>query len=139
MAYSKQTWDTTSYVNPTRMNHIEQGVYDASTATGTEYSSGVSVKDALDIVTAGNMGNGVSILSYNTSSNMYTAPYDGYIVLQVWSSESTIDFWIGKSTLKIELRFATMKQFALFARKGTSYWVDGSGNNRSAIFIPLVI
>lgn len=31
MAYSKQTWDTTSYVNPTRMNHIEQGIYDATT------------------------------------------------------------------------------------------------------------
>ena len=31
MAYSKQTWDTTSYVNPTRMNHIEQGIYDNST------------------------------------------------------------------------------------------------------------
>ena len=30
MAYSKQTWDTTSYVNPTRMNHIEQGIYDNS-------------------------------------------------------------------------------------------------------------
>lgn len=30
MAYSKQTWDTNSYVNPTRMNHIEQGIYDAS-------------------------------------------------------------------------------------------------------------
>lgn len=28
MAYSKQTWDTSSYVNPTRMNHIEQGIYD---------------------------------------------------------------------------------------------------------------
>ena len=26
MAYSKQTWDTTSYVNPTRMNHIENGI-----------------------------------------------------------------------------------------------------------------
>ena len=30
MAYSKQTWDTTSYVNPTRMNHIEDGIYNAS-------------------------------------------------------------------------------------------------------------
>ena len=30
MSYSKQTWDTTSYVNPTRMNYIEQGIYDAS-------------------------------------------------------------------------------------------------------------
>lgn len=31
MAYSKQTWDTTSYVNPTRMNHIEDGIYENST------------------------------------------------------------------------------------------------------------
>ena len=30
MVYSKQTWDTTSYVNPTRMNHIEDGIYDVS-------------------------------------------------------------------------------------------------------------
>ena len=30
MAYSKQTWDTTSYVNPTRMNHIEDGIEDVS-------------------------------------------------------------------------------------------------------------
>ena len=26
MAYEKQTWNTTSYVNPTRMNHIEDGI-----------------------------------------------------------------------------------------------------------------
>lgn len=113
--------------------------YKKLSADQVSYDSNNTVKDALDIVTAGNMGNGLNILPYNTSSNMYTVPYDGYIVLQVWSSESIIDFWIGKSTLKIELRFATMKQFALFARKGTSYWFDGSGNNRSAFFCPLVI
>ena len=29
MAYEKQTdWENESYVNPTRMNHIEQGIYD---------------------------------------------------------------------------------------------------------------
>lgn len=33
MAYSKQTWDTTSYVNPTRMNHIEDGIEDLDTAS----------------------------------------------------------------------------------------------------------
>lgn len=26
MSYTKQIWDTTSYVNPTRMNHIEDGI-----------------------------------------------------------------------------------------------------------------
>lgn len=39
MSYSKQTWDTTSYVNPTRMNHIEDGIdgalpKDGGTMTG---------------------------------------------------------------------------------------------------------
>jgi len=29
MAYPKQTWDTSSYVNPTRMNHIEDGIKSA--------------------------------------------------------------------------------------------------------------
>lgn len=29
MAYGKQTWDTTSYVTPTRMNHIEEGIESA--------------------------------------------------------------------------------------------------------------
>ena len=29
MAYSKQTWDTNSVFNPTRMNHMEDGIYDA--------------------------------------------------------------------------------------------------------------
>lgn len=38
MAYSKQTWDTTSYVNPTRMNHIEQGIYDASSVADGKLS-----------------------------------------------------------------------------------------------------
>lgn len=31
MAYSKQTWDTNSYVNPTRMNHMEDGIEANST------------------------------------------------------------------------------------------------------------
>lgn len=26
ITYDEQTWDTSSYVNPTRMNHIEQGI-----------------------------------------------------------------------------------------------------------------
>ena len=29
MSYTKQTWDTTSFVNPTRMNHIEDGIDNA--------------------------------------------------------------------------------------------------------------
>lgn len=52
MAYSKQTWDTTSIFNPTRMNHIEDGIEGADTKTADDipYSSGVSVKDKIDDV-----------------------------------------------------------------------------------------
>ena len=42
MAYEKQTWDTdtTSYVNPTRMNHIEEGIESATEGnpTYTDYT-----------------------------------------------------------------------------------------------------
>ena len=31
MSYAKQTWDTTSYVTPTRMNHIEDGIESVDT------------------------------------------------------------------------------------------------------------
>lgn len=37
MAYDKQTWDTTSYVNPTRMNHIEDGIANAMTNDNMGY------------------------------------------------------------------------------------------------------
>jgi len=46
--YNKTLWDTNTVYNPTNMNHIEDGIESASTATGTEYSSGVSVKDKID-------------------------------------------------------------------------------------------
>ena len=53
MAYSKQTWDTTSYVNPTRMNHIEDGIEGVSNeidnldAEDVAYDSNTSVSDML--------------------------------------------------------------------------------------------
>lgn len=52
MAYSKQTWDTTSYVNPTRMNHIEQGIYDNSSTeinpTGISFNPASSTYSTSD-------------------------------------------------------------------------------------------
>lgn len=48
-AYTKQTWDTTSIFNPTRMNHIEEGIYGASTnivdnLTSTDATTALSAK-----------------------------------------------------------------------------------------------
>ena len=54
MSYNKQTWDTTSYVNPTRMNHIENGIEEVSNAianlnaTNIPYDSNTSVKEKID-------------------------------------------------------------------------------------------
>ena len=41
--YSKQTWDTTSIFNPTRMNHIEQGIYDADLREGGTIGGGLNI------------------------------------------------------------------------------------------------
>ena len=38
MAYSKQTWNTTSYVTPTRMNHIEEGIAGVKNDTILDFS-----------------------------------------------------------------------------------------------------
>ena len=52
--YIKQIWDTTSYVNPTRMNHIEEGIYAVSnkvdnlSADDIPYDNNNSVKDKID-------------------------------------------------------------------------------------------
>lgn len=73
MAYSKQTWDTTSYVNPTRMNHIEDGIASASTADGTDYSSGVSVKEAIDSK-ANSTRFVTTLLTYDSSTQRFKIP-----------------------------------------------------------------
>lgn len=84
MAYSKQTWDTTSYVNPTRMNHIEDGIASASTADGTDYSSGVSVKDKIDEKANSSDLNGFKVI-YREETNQpdvvyINAQYHTYLV-----------------------------------------------------------
>ena len=43
-AYTKQTWDTTSVFNPTRMNHIEEGIYGASTNIADNLTTDDSTK-----------------------------------------------------------------------------------------------
>lgn len=42
MAYEKQTWDTTSFVNPTRLNHIEDGIKEVEESTYSVRSAFVS-------------------------------------------------------------------------------------------------
>lgn len=70
MAYDKQTWDTTSYVTPTRMNHIEEGIESAG------------VESLITVNQAGTSRTATSLLN-----ELYTAltalanetVYDGYL------------------------------------------------------------
>lgn len=50
MAYEKQTWDTTSFVNPTRMNHIENGIEGVQSACRTEALARMSPNSGETIV-----------------------------------------------------------------------------------------
>lgn len=84
-------------------------------------------------------GNQVNIISYSSSSNMFKAPTDGYILVQTWNNDSPINLWIGANSLSIPITNTTLKAFALFAKKGTSYWIGRTGTNNSAMFLPLVI
>ena len=73
--YVKQIWDTTSYVNPTRMNHIEDGIeaVDGKTASDIPYSSGVSTKAQIDKKAGKVIINtlGKSSFSYDSSAKYF--------------------------------------------------------------------
>ena len=46
--YVETSWDTTSYVNPTNMNHIERGITNSRKSENIAYDSNNSVKDKID-------------------------------------------------------------------------------------------
>ena len=87
MAYSKQTWDTTSYVNPTRMNHIEDGIagVDAKTASDIPYSGGVSTKAQIDKKSGKLIINTLNSTSFSYDSS---AKY--------WYSNNPITYYYGQ-------------------------------------------
>ena len=110
MAYSKQTWDTTSYVNPTRMNHIEDGIESASTATGTEYSSGVSVKDKFD-----------SFTNITFSEKVYSSATN-YEVFDMSNSKILCFMLLNTSNQVIDTQVVMMDYFKVVNR----VWMNGT-------------
>ena len=84
------------------------------------------------------LGESVNILPYNSTTNLFTAPSDGYVLAQVWNDNSTIDLWIGRNALSVPLRNNVVKAYSVYAKKGVQFWLGGSGSNRSAYFMPLV-
>lgn len=105
-------------------------------AIGTNCSTapvGGELKSLRDALTKNyTQSGGTSILAYSSTSNMFVAPSDGYIMAQVWNSDSNVNIWIGTSALKIPI--TNGMAYALFVRKGLSYWVAHTGNNCSCTF-----
>lgn len=83
-----QTWDTTSVFTPTRMNNIEQNLAIVSKATGVEYSSGVSVKDMIDL----NSNKAIVSSRSEVTINSYSVNKVGHLVTFscVFATSSTI-------------------------------------------------
>ena len=75
-----QSWDSSSYVNPTRMNNIETNIATVSKATGVEYSSGVSVKDKLDAITNKNEVIAIPNIGQHKSIKITLADSDTFCV-----------------------------------------------------------
>ena len=106
--YSKQTWDTNSYVNPTRMNHIENGI--KSNSDGVEQlNSDLNNRVLYGTVSDLNLEN----LSFSsntrgiyyyptTAANKPTSNNDGMIIVNYFSS-SYIYEWAFVGNQKTEI------------------------------------
>lgn len=78
-----------------------------------------------------------NVLTYNSASNLFTAPQDGIIFAQVWNADSTVDVWFGSNIFTVGVRqnlAGYVRSYAIFVRKGMTMWFGGSGSNRSCEF-----
>jgi hypothetical protein len=88
------------------------------------------------------LGNNVDISAYNSSSNKWTAPQDGYVFAQTQSATTNIEVWFDSPMFTITLmgdKTGYPREFATFVRKGVSMWFIKSGSPYyHCYFIPLV-
>lgn len=70
MAYDKQTWDTNSFVNPTRMNHIENGIKENSDEVGVLKQNIADLKDYKEY-------------QISVYDNVNVAPFNAYNYLSI--------------------------------------------------------
>ena len=64
--YSKTIWNTSTYYNPTNMNHIEQGIYDADLREGGTITGDLVVDEKDGTTSAG--GNSFVIIGNNIAT-----------------------------------------------------------------------
>lgn len=136
MAYSKQTWDTTSYVNPTRMNHIEQGIYDVEQEITTSWSaSGDTCTDTTLTVALRKVGR----IVFGTISDGYATGSAGDIIAKfptgfVPNSSIVWDFRDSYSNKRLQISSSgikTMEAISGNILRGTfMYYVQEKPNGK---------
>ena len=127
-------------INNDQLYKVTSNISSGGTITpGTNVSStsvGAQLKSLNDSLNAAySYISNTNILSYNSTSNMFTAPSTGYVNAQVWDNDSTIDLWVEENLLKIPVTNTGIKAYSLFLLKGAHCWFGGSGSNRSASFV----
>lgn len=95
MAYEKQQWDTTSFVNPTRMNHIEEGIKaNSDEVTSLNNDLANTKKDVSDLNSNLSLKCGIPNYGHHmvvidgSKSATWTATENGFVVYELvggWS------------------------------------------------------
>ena len=89
----------------------------------------------------GTIGTGIQIKSYNSASNYYTCPSDGYLYLTSQNSASEQSLVYSKDTeqlLLVARSNGTLYGIAtLYVRKGTKVYCNVSAQNGSCLFYPV--
>ena len=103
---------------------------------GTKYgiSGGGDIDELKDRVNANAFGTAVDITSYNSSSNAYTFPTDGYVELTATVSDSSIVFQIKDGPV---ISASSNAFNSIFVKKGMSAYVSSNVGNGVASFKPL--
>lgn len=117
-----QSWDTSSYVNPTRMNNIETNIATLSNATGVKYAEGVSVKDKIDNYNA---------ITFTLNQNINGAKVEVYehldfIIVSFVNAEVTANLPATSDMIALSVN-------AKFQSTGVIYAYTSSGNTFKTI------
>ena len=116
MAYSKQTWDTSSYVNPTRMNHIEDGI-----------------ESAFAIIEAHNTNAQGAVSLSNNVTVTVEAPKDCYLTIRSTNNDTLVGVYLYNTAVSLgQIRATSTAEwgaYTLFMRKGTKLDVQAIGTH----------
>ena len=95
-----------------------------------------TLKSGLNNVSRNNLGSGVDVTSYDTESNMYTFPDDGYLVGFIGSDEIKVKILGATTSKNIDVLLNT--GVAVNIRRGMRMYIMSNTANKLVAFTPFV-